>query len=313
MNRPILLAGPTASGKSALALALAERLGGVVVNADSQQVYRDWRILTARPGPEDEARAPHRLYGHVALEADYSVGAWLRELAPVLAECRARGLRSIVTGGTGLYFRALTEGLAPIPPVLPGARAAAEAELERRGLAGFAAALAARDPETAASLDRANPVRLLRAWEVLEATGRGLADWRRQTAPPLIPLAGATAMALVPPRELLRARCDRRLDAMLAPDESGETVLDEVARVLARGLDPALPGMKAVGAPEFIAHLSGECPLAEALARAKVATGRYTKRQLTWIRNQMSAWPMLTSHSPEENLAAALARAENPG
>jgi len=286
MRRPILIAGPTASGKSALALAQAERLGGSVINADSQQVFRDWRILSARPTPAEEARAPHFLYGHVALDADYSVGAWLRDLAPVLETCRARSLIPIIAGGTGLYFKALTEGLAPIPPIAAEVRARAASRLEALGIARFAEEVAERDPESAASLDRANPVRILRAWEVLEATGKGLAAWRRETAPALLPPGETVAFALTPPRDWLYARCDARLDAMVAGG-----VLDEVARVMALGLDPALPAMKTVGAPEFMAHLRDELTLDEALARAKTATRRYAKRQLTWIRNQMPEWP----------------------
>ncbi|MEL6338133.1 MAG: tRNA (adenosine(37)-N6)-dimethylallyltransferase MiaA, partial [Pseudomonadota bacterium] len=179
-DRPVLLAGPTGSGKSGLALALAERLGGVVVNADSQQVYGDWRVLTARPSVAEEAQAPHRLYGFLALDAPYSVGQWLRDLAAVLAEVRATGQRPIVIGGTGLYFTALTEGLAEIPPVPPEIRAKAEARLATDGLPALAAALATRDPATAQTLDLANPARVLRAWEVLEATGRGLAAWQAE-------------------------------------------------------------------------------------------------------------------------------------
>jgi len=300
MPRPILIAGPTASGKSALALALARRFGGAVINADSQQVYRDWRILSARPTPGDEAEAPHFLYGHVALDAEYSAGAWLRDLEGVLEQCRARDFRPIITGGTGLYFKALTEGLAPIPPIPPDIRAAAEAELQRLGLARFAARLAERDPETAAALDRANPARLLRAWEVLETTGTGLAEWRRATSPPLLPLDRTVAFALTPPRPWLQARCDARFDAML---EQG--ALDETARVKAQRLDPALPGMKALGAPELMAHLAGALSLDEAVTRAKTATRRYAKRQLTWARNQMFHWQVLSGHNPAKNLATA--------
>jgi len=304
---PILIAGPTASGKSSLALALARRLGGAVINADSQQVYRDWRILTARPTPGDEARAPHFLYGHLALEAEYSAGAWLRDLAETLEECRARDLRPIITGGTGLYFKALTEGLAPIPPIPPETRASAEAELQSLGLAGLHARLAERDPETAAALDPANPVRVLRAWEVLQATGTGLAEWRRATAPPLLALDQTVALALTPPRPWLIARCDARFDAML---EQG--ALDEVARVMALGLDPGLAGMKALGAPELMAHLAGEISLDEAATRAKTSTRRYAKRQLTWVRNQMFRWQVLNSHNAAENLRLATEMAENP-
>jgi tRNA dimethylallyltransferase len=308
MRNPILIAGPTASGKSALALALARRFGGAVINADSQQVYRDWRILSARPMPSDEAQAPHFLYGHVALDARYSVGAWLREITDVLAQCRARALTPIITGGTGLYFKALTQGLAPIPPIPSGIRAEGEAQLEYLGLARFAAQLAEHDPETAASLDRANPVRLLRAWEVLRTTGTGLAEWRRRTAPPLLPLDQTTAFTLTPPRDWLHARCDARFDAML---EQG--VLDEVTRVMALGLDPTLPGMKAVGAPELMAHLTGDLSLAEAATRAKTATRRYAKRQLTWARNQMFHWQVLSGHNTAENLATATELTAKPG
>jgi len=308
MPRPLLIAGPTASGKSTLALALARQLGGAVINADSQQVYRDWRILSARPTPDDEAQVPHFLYGHVALEAEYSAGAWLRDLERALEQCRARDLRPIITGGTGLYFKALTEGLAPIPPIPPEIRAAAEAELERLGLARLCAALAARDPETAAALDRANPMRVLRAWEVLQATGTGLAEWRHATSPPLLALDQTVALALTPPRTWLIARCDARFDAMLA-----EGALEEAARVMALGLDPALPGMKALGAPELMAHLAGELSLDEAAARARTATRRYAKRQLTWLRNQMFHWQVLNGHNAAENLGFATELAENAG
>ncbi|HSF95915.1 MAG TPA: tRNA (adenosine(37)-N6)-dimethylallyltransferase MiaA [Thermohalobaculum sp.] len=308
MTRPILIAGPTASGKSALALALAERLGGAVINADSQQVYAGWRILTARPSPDEEARAPHFLYGHVALAADYSVGAWLADLARVLADCADRGLVPIIAGGTGLYFKALTEGLAPIPPIPPAIRAAAEAELERLGLAGFAEALSARDPQTAATLDRANPARLLRAWEVVEATGTGLTAWHARTPLPPLALDQVDAFALTPPRDWLHSRCDARFDAMLA-----EGALDEVARVMELGLDPGLPAMKPVGAPELMEHLRGELTLAEAAARAKTATRRYAKRQLTWARNQMFRWHRLSGHKLAENLATATELTAKPG
>lgn len=289
MSRPLLIAGPTASGKSALALALAERLGRAVVNADSQQVYAGWRILTARPSPEEEARAPHRLYGHVGMAAAYSAGQWLREVAAVLEADPA----PIIVGGTGLYFKALTEGLAEIPPVPPAIRQAGEARLALLGTEGLAAEIAARDPGTAAGIDLANPARLLRAWEVLEATGRGLADWQTETPPPLLPLAEVTAIRLEPERDELGARCDARLDAMVAAG-----VLEEVAAN--RLLDLALPAMKAVGAPEFLAHLNGETTLDEALAAARTATRRYAKRQLTWGRNQMGAgWHVMATPDPD--------------
>jgi len=300
MDAPILIAGPTASGKSALAMRLADRLGGVVINADSQQVYDGWRVLTARPEPAEEAAVPHRLFGHVRLGQPYSVGAWLRDMARVLEQARDEGRVPIVAGGTGLYFKALTAGLAPIPAVDPAVRAAGEAELERLGLSRFAAAFAARDPETAAKIDLANPMRVLRAWEVLEATGTGLASWRARTGPPLVPADTARAIALTPPRAALFSRIETRLDAML---EAG--VLDEVGRVAALGLPPDAPGLKAVGAPEFLAHLAGDTPLETALADAKTATRRYAKRQLTWIRNQMADWPRIAEADAEEAAQAA--------
>lgn len=304
--RPILLAGPTASGKSGLAVQLAEALGGVVVNADSQQVYAGWRILTARPTEAEEARVPHRLYGHVALDAAYSVGRWLRELAPFLEEASRSGLRPVITGGTGLYFKALTRGLAEIPPIEPGIRQRAEAELERLGLAGFAAALARRDPETAARIDLSNPARVLRAWEVLEQTGRPLSGWQAETSPPLVPLETAVPIALIPPRETLHARCDSRFDTMMA-----DGALAEVERVMALGLPASAPGMKAVGAPELMAHLRGEIPLDQAVAAAKTATRRYAKRQLTWIRGQMQGWETIREGDLDTSLA--IVRASDQG
>ncbi len=303
-GRPVLIAGPTASGKSGLAVALAERLGGMVINADSQQVYAGWRILSARPSEAEMARAEHRLFGHVAMDADYSVGRWLADLAQVLEDCRARGLRPIIAGGTGLYFKALTQGLAEIPPIPQAVRKAGEARLEAAGLAEFAAELSRRDPETFAALDPANPVRVLRAWEVLEATGRGLAAWKRETPPPLLPLAEVATLRIEPEREALYAACEARLDAMVAGG-----VLEEVAAVRAMGLDPESPAMKAVGAPEFMAHLAGEIPLDEAVAKAKLATRRYAKRQLTWARQQMADWQVLAG----PDLEAALACLREPG
>ncbi|HET7408778.1 MAG TPA: tRNA (adenosine(37)-N6)-dimethylallyltransferase MiaA [Paracoccaceae bacterium] len=316
MSAPILIAGPTASGKSALAVTVARQLRGVIVNADSQQVYAEWRVLTARPSAADEATAPHRLYGHVGVAEAYSVGRWLDEVRGVLAapggglETRPDGTsesgpRPIVVGGTGLYFRALTQGLSPIPEVSAEVRAAGEAALERIGLTRFAEELARRDPETAEGLDLANPRRVLRAWEVLEATGTGLAEWKARTPPPLIPLERAVAVALVPPRDRLYARCDARLDAMIA-----QGALDEVTRVMALGVPRSAPAMKAVGAAELASHLAGELTLDEAAARAKTETRRYAKRQLTWIRNQMAAWRQMDPTAPGlADHVLALARA----
>jgi tRNA dimethylallyltransferase len=220
--------------------------------------------------------------------------------SPQGSEGRGGGLRRVIVGGTGLYLKALTEGLAPIPEVPAALRAAGEAELRRIGLARFAARLAARDPQTAAALDRSNPRRVLRAWEVLEATGTGLAAWRALTPPPLVPLEDCTAIVLDPPRPWLYARCDARLDAMLAAG-----ALDEVRHVMQLGLPPHAPGMKAVGAAELAAHLAGAVALSEAAARAKTATRRYAKRQLTWMRNQMAGWTRLDPSLPDAAERAA--------
>jgi len=301
--RAILIAGPTASGKSALALALARRLGGRVINADSQQVYRDWRVLTARPSAAEEAAAPHALYGHVALDRDYSVGHWLREAAPLVT---AEGAPlPIVTGGTGLYFMALTAGLAEIPPTPAEVRAEGARRLAADGLGALVAALRRDDPATAAETDLANPRRVLRAWEVLTATGRGLAAWRAETGPPLLPLRHTLAVALTPDRAWLYARCEARFERMLAGG-----ALDEARAVLALDLPPDAPGLKAVGAAALFAHLRGEISLDAAAARAKQETRRYAKRQLTWIRNQMTGWTAMdpAAQSIEAMTGAILAR-----
>ena len=278
-DRPVLIAGPTASGKSALALAVAER-GGRIVNADALQVFADWRLLTARPSPAEEARAPHALYGHLPFEADYSVGAWLREAAPLLRD----GPRPIVVGGTGLAFRALTEGLADIPATPPAIRAEAAARLRREGLPALVAEL---DPATRAGLDLSNPMRVTRAWEVARHTGRAIRDWQDETPPPLLPLARCEAVVLDAPAGWLDPRIARRFDAML---EAG--VLAEVEAVLPRW-DPGRPAARAIGAPELVAHLRGEATLAEARDRAVLASRRYAKRQRTWFRSRMAGWRRL--------------------
>lgn len=278
-DRPVLIAGPTAAGKSALALALARAQGGVIVNADALQVWSCWRILTARPAPAETAAVPHRLYGHVAPGADYSVGHWLREVAPILAGPE----RPIIVGGTGLYLSALTEGLAEIPPVPAEVRAAAAARLAEGGPARLLAEL---DPATLARIDRRNPARIRRAWEVLAATGRGLAEWQAETGPPLLPRAQATAILLEADRDWLAGRIDRRFEAMLA-----EGALAEAAAMLDRW-DPAAPWAQAIGAAELVAHLRGEMPLAEATRRAQAASRQYAKRQRTWFRARMRGWSL---------------------
>jgi tRNA dimethylallyltransferase len=297
----ILIAGPTASGKSALALALAEGLGGVIVNADSMQVYRDLRIITARPSPEDEARAPHRLYGHVDAAENYSVGRWCRDVRAVLAEIERAGRMPILVGGTGLYFKALTRGLSAVPPTPPDIRAAVRARCDAEGSQALHAELARRDPDTAARLRPGDRMRIARALEVLEATGRSLVDWHRDGMPAILdPDKAVKVFLAVEPAELHR-RIDARFDAML---EAG--ALEEVRALLARGLDPMLPAMKAHGVPWLRRHLSGEIGLAEAAAGAKLDTRRYTKRQRTWFRHQMPGWRGLAPAAAEKAILEAV-------
>ena len=276
-DRPILIAGPTASGKSALALEIAERRGGVIVNADALQVWSCWRVLSARPDADEEGRAPHRLYGHRAPGQNYSVGHWLREVAELLEA----GDRPIVVGGTGLYLTALTEGLAEVPPVPPEVRAEADARIAGGGLAAMIADL---DPETAAKTDLRNPARVQRAWEVARATGRGLAAWQADTGAALLPPEQAHPFLLWPDRDWLAGRIDARFGRML---EDG--ALDEVRAVLPIW-DPAALWAKAIGAPELIAHLRGGLPLDEARLRAQAASRQYAKRQRTWFRRRMRDW-----------------------
>ncbi len=292
-----LIAGPTASGKSALALRLAEALGGEIVNADASQVYCDLHILSARPSPDEEARVPHHLFGTVDAAEAYSTGKWLTAATAALADIAARGRPAIVVGGTGLYFRALTEGLADVPPVPREARRAAAEAFERLGEAAFREALRARDPAAAARISPGDRQRLCRAWEVLEHTGRALSDWQAASAGALEP-GSWRAVVLEPPRGELYARCDARVLAMV---EAG--VLDEVRALLARGLDPMLPAMKAVGVREFGAHLRDETSLDEAIAAAQQETRRYAKRQLTWLRNQTPQWERVAADVDVRSLA----------
>lgn len=277
-ERPVLIAGPTASGKSAMALEVASRLGGVIVNADALQVFENWRVLTARPSRDEEAVAPHRLYGHVPREGMYSVGHWLRDLAPLLDGAD----RAVIVGGTGLYFTALTEGLAEIPPTPEEVRAEADSRIATEGAAGLLAEL---DADSAARIDRQNPMRVQRAWEVLRSTGRGIAAWQDETPPPILPLASAQPLLLDADRDWLGARIDRRFDAMVA-----NGALEEAERNLELGWDPALPSSKAIGAPELIDYLHGNRSLKDAVAAGKTATRQFAKRQRTWFRSKMKHW-----------------------
>jgi len=281
----LIVAGPTASGKSALALDLAEQLGGVVINADSMQVYSELRILTARPSPEDEARVPHRLYGVRPAAAAGSAAWWRAAALAEMAEARAAGLLPILCGGTGLYFSAITDGLAEIPDCGEDARAEARRILAEDGPIALHGALAKVDQASAARLRPSDSQRVARAWEVWRGTGRGLAAW--QAAGGAVPAPWRfSAILLDPPREELRAAIATRFSAMLAAG-----ALEEARALLALGLDPALPAMRAHGVPELAAYLRLDISLAEASRRAELVTGQYTKRQATWFRHRQLAAP----------------------
>jgi tRNA dimethylallyltransferase len=300
----ILIAGPTTSGKSALAFALAERLGGTIINADSMQVYRDLRVITARPTAAEEARVPHLLYGHVNAAENYSAGRWCVDAGAAIAEAeRARRL-PILVGGTGLYFKVLTRGLAAVPPIPTGIRAAVRARLKADGVAALYADLLDRDPTASDRLMPGDRSRITRALEVILATGRPLAEWHRDGMPPAIDAARAVKIFLATERAELYRRIDARFDAMLA---SG--ALDEVQTLAARRLDPMLPAMKAHGVPWLIRHLAGEITLAEAAEGGKRDTRRYTKRQATWFRNQLPDWDWVAPEQAEEMVRKALATA----
>jgi tRNA dimethylallyltransferase len=276
----IIVAGPTASGKSALALALAEEFGGTIINADSMQVYRDLAVLTAQPGAVEQARAPHRLYGVIDAAEACSAGRWRAMALAEIERARGEGRVPILVGGTGLYLRSLVDGLAPVPPVPAAIRAEARALHERLGGPAFRDALGALDPEAAQRLAASDGQRLVRAFEVATATGRPLSSWQRQQGP--APDLTAAAIILLPPRPALFAACDARFLAMM---QAG--ALAEVAALLARGLAPVLPAMKAVGVPELGALLAGKLTRAAAVAAAQQATRRYAKRQYTWFRRQL--------------------------
>ena len=286
-SKAVLIAGPTASGKSALALALAQATGGVIINADSMQVYRDLRVLTARPSREEEAVAPHRLYGHVDAGVNFSAGAWVADATKVLAAACAKNRLPIFTGGSGLYFKALTRGLSAVPPIPPEVREDVRARLERDGVEALHVALKQRDPASAERLEPRDKIRIARALEVVEATGRSLADWHRDGLPPLLPPGQFVAVFLEPDRDQLYARIDARFDAMLRAG-----ALDEVAALAARRLDSLLPAMKAHGVPALIRHLSGEITLEDAAIIGRADTRHYAKRQFTWFRHQLPefAW-----------------------
>jgi tRNA dimethylallyltransferase len=300
--RVILIAGPTASGKSALALTLAEKLGGAIVNADSMQVYRDLRLITARPTAEEEKRAPHRLYGHVDAGENYSVGRWLRDVAAALDEIAAQDRVAILVGGTGLYLKALSSGLAAVPPIPADIRAQVRARVQSEGVAPLYAELVARDAATAHRVMPNDRSRICRALEVVLATGRTLSDWHREGLPALVEPAQAAKIFLTCERKQLVARIETRFAAML---KAG--ALEEVKALAARELDPLLPAMKAHGVPWLIRHLHGEISLDQAAAGAVMDTRRYAKRQLTWFRNQMKDWPWVGALEAENVIGDQLA------
>ena len=290
----VLIAGPTASGKSAAALALAEHIGGVVINADSMQVYRDLRVLTARPDRDDEATAPHRLFGHVDGAVNYSAGLWLANASVALNEARREGRLPVFVGGTGLYFKALTRGMSAIPPVPEDVRAKVRSRAAGVPVADLHGELMRRDPATAARLRPSDPQRILRALEVFEATGKSLVSFHATRTLPVLDAKDVFAVFLATEREVLKARIDARFEVML---QAGG--LQEAAVLRERRLDPALPVMRAHGVPHLIAHLNGEISFAEAARGAKLDTCRYAKRQLTFARHQLASFRWLTAQEAE--------------
>lgn len=307
-SKAVLIAGPTASGKSALALELALNAGGIVINADSMQVYRDLRVITARPTQDEEARVPHRLYGHVDAAVNFSAGAWVVDAAKALEQARVEGRLPIFIGGTGLYFKALTAGLSVVPSIPAEIRENVRARLERNGVEALHAELARRDPRAAERLNLRDRTRIARALEVIEATGRSLLDWHHEGQPPLLPKDSFRAVFLAPERDELYARIDARFDAML-----GAGALTEVEQLAARGLDPLLPAMKAHGVPVLIRHLRGELSLEEAAIIGRADTRHYAKRQFTWFRHQLPEFEWVKPEEARGWLATAAKTARAPG
>jgi tRNA dimethylallyltransferase len=298
--KAILIAGPTASGKSAAALALAEYLRGTVINADSMQVYRELVILTARPTEAETSRVPHRLYGIVPAREAYSVGRWIDDAARAIGEAEGEGKMPILVGGTGLYFKALIEGLAPVPDVPPEIRKAWRERAEKVGAEGLYRELEARDPVMAARLRPSDPQRLLRALEVIDATSISLSEWQGAGVAPVLAPEAALKLVIAPERESLYAAIDARFAAMV---EAG--ALEEARALLALGLDPTLPAMRAQGVRELASYLSSESSFEAAITKAKTETRRYAKRQMTWLRRYMKDWEWF----PDAGAAADAIRA----
>ena len=283
--RAVLIAGPTASGKSGLALELARALNGVVINADSMQVYAELPVLTARPSAEDMCQAPHALYGHVSAAEAYSAGRWIKDAAQIIGHAERDGRLPIIVGGTGLYFKALIEGLSPIPDIPDPIRRHWRGEVALQGAAVLHRELASRDPEMAGRLNPKDQQRVTRALEVLDATGRSLGDWQKITGEPVLRPDETYRLVLAPDRAVLYQRCDRRFDAMM-----NAGALDEARRLAAFGLDAGLPAMRALGVRPLLAHDRGAISLAEAMAQSKAETRQYAKRQMTWLKSNMIAW-----------------------
>jgi tRNA dimethylallyltransferase len=292
---PLLIAGPTASGKSALAIALAEHFDGTIINADAMQVYRELRVLTARPSEADEARVPHRLYGHVPGAEAYSAARYAAEAQAAIAEVQASGRTPIVVGGTGLYFKALTDGLSPIPPIPDDIRAYWRARASEEGAAAMHAILTERDPIMAARLRPSDPQRLTRALEVLEATGKSLATWQEQPGNPVVTVKEGRAFVMSRDRDELKQRCDARFDGMIA-----EGAIEEVRALMQLGLGSDLPVMRAVGVKPLVGLIEGTLTLAKASEEAKAETRRYAKRQLTWLSRNMIAWKLTNAQEMEK-------------
>ena len=285
MTNVILIAGPTASGKSAAALTLAERLNGTVINADSMQVYRELRVLTARPSSEEGAAVPHRLYGTVPGAEAYSVGRWLDDVGAAIAETCQEGRVPILVGGTGLYFKALLEGLSPVPEIPPETRAHWRAEADRLDADGLHGLLAARDPMMASRLNVADPQRIVRALEVIDATGVSLAEWQEHPGTPILTTRDVRKLVIAPERDAIYGKIDKRFDRMLM-----DGAIEEVQALTELRLDRGMPVMRACGVPELGAYLAGLIGLDEAAAKAKTTTRRYAKRQMTWLKRFMADW-----------------------
>ena len=293
-SAPILIAGPTASGKSALALAIAEHVGGVIINADSMQVYRELSILTARPQSDEEARVPHMLYGFVPAAEAYSTGRFIADVTDAIAKAREAGRRPVIVGGTGLYFKALLEGLSPIPRIDSEIREHWRAEAERRGAAELHRELMVRDAQMAERLAPADTQRIVRALEVLEQTGRSLADWQKVRGVPVVREAEAVRLLVTLDRAELHARADARFDRMIAVG-----AVEEVRALAALGLDPDMPAMRAIGVRPLLSVVKGESALGAAAEAAKAETRQYIKRQETWHRRYMISWRRVTKQYME--------------